>query len=146
MAEECEVYIESSVRGYHAYFKDTTVCVGEVLRCEIEDNNEHDKYAIAVRNEEGKLVGHVPIELSKRFNKLLQDYGDIEAECIGNRFNAGHGKGLEFPADYRLTGNSLYLRRFIRRLKTKEFGDTLNISDIRKCNSARIDVQEYRML
>lgn len=51
MAEECEVYIESSVRGYHAYFKTTSVCLGEVLKCEIEDNNEHDKYAIAVRNE-----------------------------------------------------------------------------------------------
>ena len=45
MAEEYEVYIESSVRGYHAYFKTTSVCVGEVLKCEIEDNNEHGKYA-----------------------------------------------------------------------------------------------------
>lgn len=88
MAEECEVYIESSVRGYHAYVKTTSVCVGEVLKCKIEDNNEHDKYAIAVRNEEGRLLGHVPIELSKCFNKLLQDFGEIEAECIGDRFNS----------------------------------------------------------
>lgn len=133
MAEECEVYIESSVRGYHAYFKTTSVCVGEVLKCEIEDNNEHDKYAIAVRNEEGRLLGHVPIELSKCFNKILRDFGEIEAECIGDRFNSGHGKGLEFPVDYRLIGNYRYLKRLIRRLKIKEFAENLNISDIRKC-------------
>ena len=126
MAEECEVYIESSVRGYHAYFKATSVCVGKVLNCEIED-----KYAI--RNEEGRLLGHVPIELSKCFNKLLRDFGEIEAECIGDRFNSGHGKGLEFPVDYRLIGNYRYLKRLIRRLKIKECAENLNISDIRKC-------------
>ena len=42
--------IEASVRGYHAYFEDTTVCIGEVLVCEIEEDNKHDKYAVAARN------------------------------------------------------------------------------------------------
>ena len=64
---------------------------------------------------------------------ILRDFGEIEAECIGDRFNSGHGKGLEFPVDYRLIGNYRYLKRLIRRLKIKEFAENLNISDIRKC-------------
>ena len=49
MGEEYEVFIKSSVRGYHAYFVDASVTIGEVLACEREDNNAHDKYAIAVK-------------------------------------------------------------------------------------------------
>ena len=60
MGEEYEVFIKSSVRGYHAYFVDAFVTIGEVLACEREDNNAHDKYAIAVKNEAQLLVGHVP--------------------------------------------------------------------------------------
>ena len=39
MGEEYEVFIKSSVRGYHAYFVDASVTIGEVLACEREDNN-----------------------------------------------------------------------------------------------------------
>jgi len=34
MGEEYEVFIESSVRRYHAYFVDASVAIGEVLTCE----------------------------------------------------------------------------------------------------------------
>ena len=93
MGEEYEVFIESSVRGYHAYFVDASVAIGEVLTCEREIDNVHDKYAIAVKNEDQALVGHVPIELSKIFSRFLRDYGEIEAECIGARcqVDATHG-------------------------------------------------------
>ena len=131
-----EVYIEASVRGYHAYFKEITVSVGEILWCEIEESNEHDKYAVAVKNQEMHTVGHVPIELSKLFNKFLDDGGEVEAECIGHRYNAGHGKGLEFPVDYRLVGSKQYLERLLRRLSKSEFVEDLyNVSDIKKCQS-----------
>ena len=43
MADEYEVFIEASVRGYHAYFKDATVVIGEVLMCERELDNAYDK-------------------------------------------------------------------------------------------------------
>lgn len=135
MADEYEVYIESSVRGYHAYFKDATVCIGEVLACEMELDNEHDKYAVIVKNEDGQIVGHVPIELSKVFNKFLRDYGKIEDESICNRYNTGEGKVLEIPVDYKLTGNAEYPRRLLRKLKHKESTCDLNISDIRKCRA-----------
>ena len=44
-----EVFVESSVRGYHAYFKYSTVRVGDLMMCEIEEDNPHDKYAVAVK-------------------------------------------------------------------------------------------------
>ena len=49
MGEEYQVFIKSSVRGYHAYFVDASVTIGEVLACEREDSNAHDKYAIDVQ-------------------------------------------------------------------------------------------------
>ena len=64
------------------------VRIGEILACEMELDNPHDKYAVAVKNQDGNLVGHVPKELSRLFHKFLDDFGELEAECIGNRLNA----------------------------------------------------------
>ena len=73
MSQEYQVFIEASVRGYHAHFKDATVFIGGVLTCESEPDNAFDKYAVAIKNEAGHMVGHVPKELSKIFNKFLKD-------------------------------------------------------------------------
>ena len=78
------MFLESSVRGYHAYFKYSTVSVGELMMCEIEEDNEYDKYAVAVKNESGQIVGHVPIEISKIMCKFIRDCGEVEVECIGH--------------------------------------------------------------
>lgn len=94
MAQECQFLKEASVHGYHAHFKDATLFIGEVLTCERERDNAFDKHAAAINNEAGHMVGHVPKELSKMFNTFLKDYGEIKAECIGNRYNAGKRKGL----------------------------------------------------
>ena len=74
MSGELEVFVESSVQGYHAYFKYSTVSVGELMMCEIKENNDHDKYAIEIKNESGQIVGHVPIEISKIMCKIIGDY------------------------------------------------------------------------
>ena len=42
-------------------------------------------------------MGHVAIEISKLFNKILRDYGELEAECIGNRYNAGQRTRAGIP-------------------------------------------------
>ena len=127
------MFVESSVGGYDAYFKYSTVRVGDLMMCEIEGDNPHDKYAVAVKNESGQTVGHIPIEISKIMNKFIRDCGEVEVECIGHRYNVGQGKGLEIPVDYRLIGNHQYLQRVLRRLKRKDLD--LNISDIKKCDT-----------
>ena len=101
--------------------------------CEIEENNDHDKFVIAVKNESGKIVGHVPIEISKIMCKFIRDYGEVEVECIGHRYNVGQEKGLEIPVDQRLLRNQQYLQRVVTKLKTTDLA--LSISDIRKCGT-----------
>ncbi len=86
----------------------------------MEPENDHDRYAVAIKNEDEKIVGHVPIELARICHKFLSEYGQIEAECIGSRFNAGRGKGLEIPVDYRFVGNARYLKKVITRLQKKQ--------------------------
>ena len=49
MANEYELYLEASTRGYHAYFKDATVYIGEILFCEQEPDNQHSKYAVNMK-------------------------------------------------------------------------------------------------
>ena len=82
MANEYEVYLEASTRGYHAYFKESTVYIGEILLCEMEPDNLHSRFAIAVKYEEDKIVGHVPAELSKIYKFLSKD-GTIEQGSKG---------------------------------------------------------------
>lgn len=137
MADEYEVFIEASVRGYHAYFNDVTVVIGEVLMCERELDNAYDKYAVAVSNEQGKVVGHVPIELSKVSTRFIRDYGEIEAECIGARYNRGEGKGLDFPVVYKLTGNKRCLEKLVSSIKKKE--TTCNLT-FQKLGNVRVDI------
>ena len=45
-----EMYIEATVRGYHAYLDDASVRIGEILSCEMELDNSHDKCAMVVKN------------------------------------------------------------------------------------------------
>ena len=124
--------IEATVRGPHAYLDDASVRIGEILACEMQLDNSHDKYAVAVKNQDGNLVGHVPKELSRLFHKFLDDFGELEAECIGNRLNAGKGKGVEIPVDYRLVGNDVYLVKLKRKLSKKDFTDDINMSKIQR--------------
>ena len=94
------------------------------------------RYAVAVRNKDEKIVGHVPVELSKIFQTFLSQHGQIEAECIGGRINAGQGKGLELPVDYRLVGIARYLRKLTTKLQKKQEKERSDwkISDLRKCD------------
>ena len=87
----------------------------------------------AVNNEEGKVVGHVSIELSKVFARFIRDFGEVEAECIGVRYHKGGSKGLEFPVDYKLLGNLRYLEKLVSRIKKRETTWELKISNSRKC-------------
>lgn len=89
MVNEYEFYLEVSIRGYYVYFKDVIVYIGEIFFCELEFDNQYSKYVVVVKNEDDSIVGYVLVEFLKIFNKFLLEYGKIEAECIGNRFNKG---------------------------------------------------------
>ena len=83
-----------------------------------------------------KTAGHVPVELLRPFHKFLINFGEIEAEWIGSRYNAGFGKGLELPVDYKLFGIEKYLKDVVEKLKKIQKNSVrtqnINISEIRR--------------
>ena len=127
MENEYGIYVEASIHGYHACFQTSTVYISEILTCEVEPNNEYDKCAVVVKNKDGYTVGHVPIELSKIFHKFLEDYGELEAECIGSKYNTGEGKGIEIPVDYKLVGNAGYLEQPLKSSRKLKYLATGNL-------------------
>lgn len=108
----CLTY-ESVVRGHHIYKHIWTPLLGEVLSLLVEEENEYDRYAIAVMKEDS-IVGHVPQSLSKIFHFFIRHDGIITCEITGQR-KKGHG--LEVPCCYKLTGKPKYIARAKELLK-----------------------------
>ena len=72
MEQQMKFKFESSIRGYHVYKSIWTYEISEKLRCDREENNANDKFAVKlVRNDGNKE--HVPIELSKVFKFFLKE-------------------------------------------------------------------------
>ena len=68
-----------------------------------ENENQHDKFAIAIVLEE-RIVRHVPKNLSKIFHQFMKiPKCTIGCKVTGKRVNRGAGYGLEIPVQYRFT-------------------------------------------
>ena len=66
---ELEEFNDTCVRGFHVYKDVWRPVIGEELRCQREEDNPRDPYAVAVtKSRTGvvgmKVVGHVPRYLS----------------------------------------------------------------------------------
>ena len=99
----------SFVRGLHVYKDIWQPVLDEVLTCEIESTNLHDKHAVAVVKCDKSIksiVGHVPREHSKVFKFFLRRGGIINATVTGPRLNRGQGLGLEVPVVYTFSGTA----------------------------------------
>ena len=57
-----------------------------MLPCEREPTNTHDINAVVV-TKNGKIVGHIPLHISKLCSYILLSGGKIIAEVIGKREN-----------------------------------------------------------
>ena len=83
--------------------------INDFFQCKIEENNEFDHWAVALLNDdslEEKVVGHVPIHLSKIFYRFLKlPFSSISEVVIGKRVNRGEGEGFEIPVEYRFFGD-----------------------------------------
>ena len=55
-----EFEVDSMVMGFHVYRKTWNQKVGEVYNTRMEPENKEDKYAVAVLDKEGRVVGHTP--------------------------------------------------------------------------------------
>ena len=71
-----EFNFESSIQGYHIYKSIRTYEISEKLRCDREENNANDKFAVKLVRYDGnkeQCGGHVPIVLSKVFIVFLKE-------------------------------------------------------------------------
>ena len=71
--------VDSCIRGYHVYYDRWTPTVGEVLMCEVEDENASDRYAVAIKKGD-ETIGHVPRKISAACNLFLELGGSLR--CI----------------------------------------------------------------
>ena len=101
---------ELCVRGYHVYMNIWNATINDYLQRRIEESNEFDPSAVALLHDhclEEKVVGHVPIHLSKIFHRFLKlPFCSISAVVIGKRVNRGAGDRLEIPVEYKFFGDA----------------------------------------
>ena len=88
----------SCARGYHAYMDIWKVLIGDdSLYCKREDENIHDKNAVAVKHSNHigpRVVGNVPFLHSSTYKKVLSlPYHTIRVLVAGNRICRGAGYG-----------------------------------------------------
>ena len=102
--------LQSYVHGYHVYMNIWNATINDYLQCKIEENNEFDPSAVALLYDdclEEKVVGHVPIHLSKIFHRFLKlPFCSISAIVIGKRVNRSAGDGLEIPVECKFFGDA----------------------------------------
>ena len=98
--------LQAAVKGFHIYKAVWEPKDSEVLACSHEENNLHDPFAIKTcQLDSGKIVGHLPMELS-RISKFILDRGaKIEVELRETYYLRSPlvQGGLEIPCDLVIT-------------------------------------------
>ena len=125
--------VKGSVRGHHVYKYIWSPCVGEQFETFCEEDNEHDKYAVAVHLKNSlTVVGHIPKEITRTCHFFIKNKGEITGEVSGRRQRCTAACGdLEVPyllmfyhRDTRVLGKA-------KELATKNFVHCKNsITDI----------------
>ena len=91
-----------SLSGFHVYKAIWELKVSEKLACSHEENNRDDPFAIKTcQLDSGKIVGHLPMELS-RISKFILDRGaKIEVKLRETHYRRSPvvRGGLEIPCD-----------------------------------------------
>lgn len=132
-----EIEFASVIRGHHVYKAEWSPQLGERLVCRKDDRKEakeHDEYAIGTFiQDSGKLVGHVPIELSFLVFTFLRAHEDnaVEVKVTGKRKLEN---GLVVPGTFKAVTRS-------RRLGAK-FNEEL---DKVKLLCAHMDIEIKQM-
>ena len=101
-----ETTTDTVIRGHHVYKEIWTPSIGEVLRCEKEEGNSHDLYAVAMKKGDS-IVGHVPHAISTLCNLFLSRGGIITCTVTGIRKHSDDlpQGGLEVPCQLTFRGD-----------------------------------------
>ncbi len=122
MAEPLTVRVESCIRGYHAYKDVWDPQIGNRLETEIDEVNQHDRYAVGVLDNGQDTVGHIPREISKICFYFKKRGGQIIAEVTNRRKRSNvPNKGLEIPCIYEfIPRNQRQLKQLIELIKKQD--------------------------
>ena len=102
----------SWMRGHHAYKDIFEPVIGTTLTLQREPENAKDPHAVAIVEDTGRIVGHIPLALSRIVSSFLKRANHkATAEICGRRINRGSGLGLELPVIYKIYGERKYLDR-----------------------------------
>jgi len=77
--------IQSKIHGCHVYEWNWIATLGEQLTCEREIGYMVDRYAVAVKKDSGKTVGHVPRKISRMCSNFLELGVQITATVTGRQ-------------------------------------------------------------
>ena len=100
MSKENTSPVQSTERGFHVYKAIWQPEEGEKLMCEHEENNKYDLFAIkGCRPLDRKIVGHLPIEISRITRFIIARGAMVEAQLTAAHYR--HSTlvqgGLEIP-------------------------------------------------
>lgn len=127
------VTISCVIRGYHVYREVWSPNIGEHFVCVDEEENIHDRKAVAVICTEGFVVGHLPREISSVCFHFIKHGGEINGKTTGRRQNtkASCG-GMEVPCHLTLSGK----KKLVKKAKELILSQTTNVLplDIITCN------------
>lgn len=97
------------MRGHHAYKDIFEPVIGTTLTLQREPENAKDPHAVAIVEDTGRIVGHIPLALSRIVSSFLKRANHkATAEICGKRINRGSGLGLELPVIYKIYGERKY--------------------------------------
>ena len=100
------------MRGHHAYKDIFEPVIGTTLSLQREPENAKDPHAVAIVEDTGLIVGHIPLGLSRIVSSFLKRANHkATAEICGERINRGAGLGLEIPVIYKIYGRRKYVDR-----------------------------------
>ena len=99
---DSELIVLSAVRGRHIYKDVWNPIIGEVLNCEHEADNQHDRFTIACKKQKRN---HLPRTDARTSYHFLVHNGSITATIIGPRRYCQKVGGMKVPCELIFTTN-----------------------------------------
>ena len=76
--------VKCNVHGHHVYKRIWSPCVGEQFETFCEEDNEHDKYTMAIHLENSlTVVGYILREITNTCHFFIKNKGEITGEVSG---------------------------------------------------------------